>query len=179
MNIFIKTILTALLLLGCSTKPLAPNNQAIIDKKPLFNLSSLSIESSYNHITGEQKLSLLLSEEAKKRANETIYFTKFKKGILKLKILSSHIENTKKKNGSFLYFFPTYERATIARLSYSMSAYSPNGEELKTTTKTVELNAKEQTDEAHKELIEKMLNEFQASIFAVSKNELSAFSASR
>lgn len=167
------------MLFGCSSKEVPINNEAIIDKKPLFSLSSLSIETGYNHITGEQKLSLLLSEEAKKRAGETIYFSKFKKGILKLKILSAHTEETKKKSGSFLYFFPSFEKGLNAKLSYSITAYSPSGEELKTATKTVEVSVKEQSKESKKELIEKILNEFQLSIFTVSKNELSVFSASR
>lgn len=179
MKNIIKTLFLLTILFGCSSKEISINNEALIDKKPLFSLSSLSIETGYNHITGEQKLSLLLSEEAKKRAGETIYFTKFKKGILKLKILSVHTEETKKKNGSFLYFFQSSENSLSAKLSYSLTAYSPSGEELKTVTKTVEVSLKEQSKESKKEFVEKILNEFQLSIFAVSKNELSAFSASR
>jgi hypothetical protein len=179
MKKIIKTLFLLFMMFGCSTKEISINNEATIDKKPLFSLSSLSVETGYNHITGEQKLSLLLSEEAKKRARETIYFTKFKKGMLKLKILSVHTEETKKKNGSFLYFFPSFEKGLSARLSYSIAAYSSGGEELKAVTKTVEASAKEQSEASKKELIEKILNEFQLSIFTVSKNELSAFSASR
>ncbi len=179
MNKFIKIALITLFLLGCSAKQLTPTNQAIIDKKPLFNLSSLSIETSHYHITGEQKLSLLLSEEAKKRATESIYFTKFKKGILKLKILSVHTEETKKRNGSFLYIFPSYEKWVSAKISYSLTTYSPNGEELKTTTKTVELSEKDNGKESQAKLLEKILDEFQISIFSASKNELSAFATAR
>jgi len=179
MKKIIKVAFVLIMLLGCSSKEIRINNQSIIDKKPLFNLSSLSIETGYNYITGEQKLGLLLSEEAKKRASDSIYFTKFRKGILKLKLLSINVEETKVKNGSFLYIFPAYEKGIEARISYSLSAYSPNGEELSSTTKSIKFSVKEQNEDSKKELVEKILNEFQISIFQISKNELSSFASGR
>jgi hypothetical protein len=173
-----KTIFIALLLLGCSSK-LAPNNQALIDKKSLFNLSSLSIETSHNHISKQPKLGLLLSDESQKRAAESIYFTKFKKGILKLKILSVEVDESKEKTGSFLYFFSSYKKELHAKISYTLSVYSDRNEELKKVSANVSAKIEGSSSKAEKELIEKALDEFQLSIYEVSKTELSGFLTTR
>ena len=174
----LKITVLMLLLLGCSSKLPVPENTALIDKKSLFNLSSLSIETSYNHISGEPKLSLLLSDAAQKRAANSIYFTKFKKGILKLRILSAGIEYTQKRNGNFLYFFPSYDKGLSANIEYTITVYSDRQEVLKMVSSKVKLNASRQDAGSQKELIDKTLDEFQKSIFKTSKEELSAYLAS-
>jgi hypothetical protein len=163
---------------GCSSKIIFANNP-LIDKKPLFNLSSLSVETAQNHISGEISLAKPLSDAAQKRALDSVYFTGFQKGILKLKVEKVEIIKTKERRGSFLYFFPSYEKGLSGHISYTLTAYSSRQEELKSVSYKLDFKVKGQSSSNEKELIEGLLNDFQDSIYKASKNELAAFSASR
>lgn len=163
---------------GCFEK-LTFTNTPKIDKKPLFNLSSLTIETGQNHIGGEKALSQALSEALQKRAVDSVYFTGFQKGILKLKLESVEITKTKDRSGSFLYFFPSYDKGLKGRIAYVLTVYSPRQEELASATFKLELKAKGQSKESEKELIETILNDFQDSLYKASKNELFQFAATR
>lgn len=162
---------------GCSSKELPIANESIIDKKPLFNLSSLSIETGHGYISGEQKLGESLSVQIQKRADDSIYFTKFKKGFLKLKLISIEVQETKERKGSFLYIFPSYARGYKATLLYSLSAYSPSGEELQRTEQRVSVTVEGQSEQSRKELAEKTLDAFQNSLFKTSKEAFAKFLA--
>lgn len=165
-------------ILGCSSKVIFAN-EAIINKKPLFNLSSLSVEAGSNHLGGEKGLSGKLSEELQKRAKDSIYFTSFQKGILKIKLENVEIVNTKERNGNFLYFFPSYDKGLKGHITYIVTVYSPKQEELKSSTFKLDLKVKGQNSKSEKELIETLLNDFQDSIYKASKNELAQFAATR
>lgn len=169
-------IFTFFAFFGCFGK-LTFSNIPTIDKKPLFNLSSLSVETGANHISGETSLAKPLSEAAQKRAVDSVYFTKFQKGILKLKIENVEVAKTKERKGNFLYFFPSYEKGLSGRISYTLTAYSAKQEELKSVSYKLDFKVKGQSQSSEKELIEGLLNDFQDSIYKASKNELAAFSA--
>ncbi len=177
MKKIIKVTIMLLFFFGCSSKELPISNEAIIDKKPLFSLSSLSIETGYNYISGEQKIGENISLQLQKRADDSIYFTKFKKGILKLKIISIEAIETKERKGSFLYFFPSYSKGYKATLIYSLSAYSPNGEELQRAEQKIAVSVNGQDEQSRKELIEKIADSFQNSIFKTSKETFGKFLA--
>ncbi|MCI4399118.1 MAG: hypothetical protein JHC37_01020 [Campylobacteraceae bacterium] len=170
-----KVAFLILLLAGCVSKQITSTNSAIINKKPLFNLSSLSIETTSSHISGEKDLAEAVSNGIQKRAADTIYFTKFKKGILKLRITSVAVTQTKERNGSFLYFFPSYEKGLAATISYSLAVYSDRNVEIKKSVQTVTVKVNGQNRSFEKELLESSLDEFQNSIFDVSKKEFAAF----
>ncbi len=172
-----KVAFLLLLLAGCSGKQITSTNSAIINKKPLFNLSSLSIETASGHTSGEKELAEAVSDAIQKRAAQTIYFTKFKKGILKLRVTSIAVTQTKERKGSFLYLFPSYEKGLAANISYSLAVYSDRNDEIKKTTQTVTVSVKGQNSGSQKELLENSLDEFQNSIFDVSKREFAAFLA--
>jgi hypothetical protein len=159
---------------GCSNKVIFANIP-LIDKKPLFNLSSLSVETSINHIDGEKDIGENLSNALEQRAKDSIYFTGFQKGILKLKIEKVEITKAKERNGNFLYFFPSYDKWFKGRITYTISAYSPKQEELASHTVKLELKNKN----SERELVETLLSDFQDSLYKVSKNELAKFAATR
>lgn len=177
MKKIIKVIIMLLFFFGCSSKELPITNEAIIDKKPLFALSSLSIETGYNYISGEQKIGENISSQVQKRADDSIYFTKFKKGILKLKIISIETVETKERKGGFLYFFPSYAKGYKATLLYSLSAYAPNGDELQRTEQKISVSVDGRDERSRKELIEKTTDAFQHSIFKTSKEIFAKFLA--
>jgi hypothetical protein len=164
--------------LGCSNKVIFANTP-LIDKKPLFNLSSLSVETGINHIDGEKEIGENLSNALEQRVRDSIYFTGFQKGILKLKIEKVEITKTKERNGNFLYFFPSYDKWLKGRITYTISAYSPRREELTSHTVKLELKVKNQNKNSEKELIETLLSDFQDSLYKASKNELAKFAATR
>lgn len=171
-------IFSFFLIFGCSSKIIFANTP-LIDKKPLFNLSSISIDSGINCIGGEKELSKQLSQALQQRAKDSVYFTGFQKGILKLKLENVEIVKTKDKNGNFLYFFPSYDKGLKGHITYTITVYSPKQEELKSNTFKLDLKVKGQNGKSEKELIETLLNDFQDSLYKASKNELSAFAATR
>jgi len=170
-----KVAFLILLLAGCGSKQITPANSAIINKKPLFNLSSLSIETASGHISGEKDLAEAVSNAIQKRAADTIYFTKFKKGILKLRVTSVAVAQTKERKGSFLYLFPSYEKGLVTTISYSLAVYSDRNEEIKKSMQTVTVSVKGQNRGSEQELLESSADEFQNSIFDLSKKEFAAF----
>ncbi len=176
-NITIILLFVLLFFVGCSSKELPIVNEAIIDKKPMYNLSSLSVETGYEYLSGEQKISQSLSFELQKRAEASIYFTKFKKGILKLKLINVEVAETKERTGSFLYFFSSYKKGYRATLLYSVAAYSASGEELQRVEKKVIVAVWDRNEKSRKELIEKTVDEFQISVFKLSKDSFSKFLA--
>ncbi len=165
--LLIHIIVILSVLTGCFQKAPKQTYTALVDKKILFSLSSLSIESKNGQAN-------LLEEEITKRIRESMYFSKTKKGFVRVKIEEITTTEEGIKGESGLLWFLT-ARVLNYKVTYTISVVNEKYEELKKVRKTVEVITDKSEKEAEIKNTARLLDTLQSSIYEISKLEFGSF----
>ena len=165
--LLIHIIVILSVLTGCFQKAPKQTYTALVDKKILFSLSSLSIESKNGQAN-------LLEEEITKRIRESMYFSKTKKGFVRVKIEEITTTEEGIKGESGLLWFLT-ARVLNYKVTYTIAVVNEKYEELKKVRKTVEVITDKSEKEADVKNTARLLDALQTSIYEISKLEFGSF----
>lgn len=168
-HLIILAFAAPLIIAGCFQKASQPTYTASVDKKILFSLTSLSVET--------KQQTTPLEDEIAKRVRESMYFTKTKKGFVRVKIEEVVTGEESLKNTGFAGFFS--DKELYFQATYTIAVVNEKYEELKKVRQTVQASTPKSEKEAATKNTAKLLDTIQESIFETSKKEFGSFLAAK